>query len=76
MRGGWNIKFHYYDKPFFSEHQNWLFSSSQLLHQNIESVFLVDHNYKIDKDQNIKIDKDHYYESSWSLLRKSERQKE
>jgi hypothetical protein len=32
MRGGRNIKFHYYDRPFFSEHQKCLFSSSQ--HQN------------------------------------------
>ena len=38
-RGGQNIEFHYYDRPFF---------------QNIESVFLVHHNIEIDKDQNIK----------------------
>ena len=30
MRGGRNVKFHYYDRPFF---------------QNIESVFLVHHYY-------------------------------
>jgi hypothetical protein len=52
------------------------YTTTVLLHQNIESVFLVDHNYKIDKDQNIEIDKDHYYKSSWSLLWKSERRKE
>jgi hypothetical protein len=33
-------------------------------HQNIKSVFLVHHNYEIDKDQNIEIDKDHYHKSS------------
>ena len=76
MGGGRNVEFHYYDWPFFSEHQKCLFSSSLLLHQNIESLYLVDHNYEIDKDQNIEIDKDHYYESGWSLLRKSERWKE
>ncbi len=61
--GGRNVKFHYYDWPFFSEHRKCLFSSSLLLHQNIESLFLVDHNYEIDKDQNIEIDKDHYYKN-------------
>jgi hypothetical protein len=71
-------------RAVFSIHRKCLFSSSLLRHQNIKSVFLVDHNYKIDKDQNIEIDKyqnieidkDHYYKSSWSLLRKSEREKE
>ena len=53
--GGRNVKFQNYDWPFFSEHQKCLFSSSLLLHQNIESLFLVDHNYEIDKD--------HYYEN-------------
>ncbi len=76
LRGGWNVEFHYYDRPFFSEHRKLLFSWSLLQHQNVKSVFLVDHNYKIDKDQNIQIDKDHYYKSSWSLLQKSERWKE
>ena len=76
MGGGRNVEFHYYDWPFFSEHRKCLFSSSLLLHQNIESLFLVDHNYEIDKDQNIEIDKDHYYKSGWSLLQKSERRKD
>ena len=31
--------------------------------QNIESVFLVDHNYEINKYHNIEIDKDHYYKN-------------
>ncbi len=63
-------KFHYYDRPFFSEHRKCLFSSSLLLHQNIESPFLVDHNYEIDKIRTSKLTKitttkvvDHYYEN-------------
>ncbi len=67
-RGGRNVKFHFYDRPFFSLHQKCPFSSSLLRNHYIKNVFLVDHY--------IKIDKDHYYKSSWSLLRKSERQKE
>ena len=63
MRGGRNIEFHYYARPFFSEHRKCLFSASLLQHQNVESVFLVDHNYEINKDHNIEIDKDHYYEN-------------
>ncbi len=47
----------------FFRTSKFLFSSSLLLHQNIESLFLVDHNYEIDQDQNIEIDKDHYYEN-------------
>ncbi len=37
----------------FSEHQNCLFSSSLLHHQNVKSVFLVHHYIKIDKDHNV-----------------------
>jgi hypothetical protein len=65
--GGRNVEFHYYDWPFFSEHRKCLFSSSLLLHQNIESLFLVDHNYKIAKIRTSKLTKitttkvvDHY----------------
>ena len=70
MGGGRNVEFHYYDWPFFSEHQKCLFSSSLLLHQNIESLFLVDHNYKIAKIRTSKLTKitttkvvDHFYEN-------------
>ncbi len=45
--GGRNVKFHYYDWPFFSLHQKWLFSWSLLCHHNIENGFLVDHYYDI-----------------------------
>ena len=64
MRGGWNVKFHYYDRPFFSERQNCLFSSSLLCHQNVESVFLVHHYYYY--NQNIKNGflVDHYYDKN------------
>ncbi len=55
MRGGRNVEFHYYDRPFFSELWKCLFSSLLLQHQNVE--------IEIDKDQNIEIDKDHYYEN-------------
>ncbi len=62
QRGGQNVKFHYYDRPFFSEHKNCLFSSSLLRHQNIKSVFLVHHYYY---NQNIKslFLVDHYYDT-------------
>ena len=46
MGGGRNIKFHYYDWPFFSLHRKCLFSSSLLRNQNIENGFLVDQNIK------------------------------
>ncbi len=49
----------------------------------IKNVFLVNHYYDIRTlksfflvHHNIEIDKDHYYKSSWSLLQKSEGQKE
>ncbi len=38
LRGGWNYKFHYYDRPLLSEHWKCLFSFSLLRHQNIESL--------------------------------------
>ena len=46
-RGGRNVEFHYYDRPFISERQNCLFSSSLLRHQDVKSPFLVDHYYNI-----------------------------
>ncbi len=52
-RGGRNVKFHYYDRSFFSEHRNCLFSSSLLHHQNVESVFLVHHYIEKEKDHNV-----------------------
>ncbi len=45
MRGGRNVEFHYYDRPFFSLHWKWLFSWSLLWHHYIKSPFLVDHYY-------------------------------
>ena len=53
LRWGRNVEFHYYDRPFFLERQNCLFSSSLLRHQNVKSVFLVHHYIEIDKDHNI-----------------------
>jgi hypothetical protein len=61
-RGGRNVEFHYYDRPFFSERQNCLFSSSLIRHQNVESVFLVHHYYY---NQNIESPflVDHFYDT-------------
>ncbi len=47
QRGGRNVKFHYYDRPFFSLHQKWLFSWSLLRHHYIQNGFSVDHYYNI-----------------------------
>ncbi len=44
-RGGQNVKFHYYNRPFFSLHRKYLFSSSLLRHHYIKTVFLVHHYY-------------------------------
>ncbi len=46
-RGGRNVEFHYYNKPFFSLHRKWLFSWSLLRHHYIQNGFLVDHYYDI-----------------------------
>jgi hypothetical protein len=66
LRGGRNVKFHYYNWPFFSEHRNGLFSSSLLRHQNVKSVFLVHHYIKKEKDHNVKsvFLVDHYYDKN------------
>jgi hypothetical protein len=54
MRGGRNVEFHYYNRPFFSLHRKWLFSWSLLRHHYIKNGFLVDHYIKIDKDHHYK----------------------
>ncbi len=64
-RGGRNVKFHYYDRQFFSLHQKWLFSWSLLRHHFIESPFFSwsllrqfrcsDFTYGIKKDHNVEI---------------------
>jgi hypothetical protein len=48
---GRNVKFHYYDRPFFSLHRKWLFSRSLLRHHYIENGFLIDHYYDITTSQ-------------------------
>jgi hypothetical protein len=65
-RGGRNVKFHYYDRLFFSLHRNCLFSSSLLQHHYIKNGFLVHHyydkkdfrcsdfTYGVKKDHNVK----------------------
>ena len=66
VRGGRNVQFHYYDRPFFSDHQNCHFSSSLLHHQNIKSVFLVHHYYY---NQNIKsVFLVHHYYNTFDVL--------
>jgi hypothetical protein len=66
LRGGRNVKFHYYNRPFFSEHWNCIFRSSLLRHQNVKSVFLVHHYIKKEKDHNVKsvFLVDHYYDKN------------
>ncbi len=49
LRGGQNVKFHYYDRQIFSLHQKSLFSWSLLRHHYIENGFLVDHYYDKNK---------------------------
>ena len=53
LRWGRNVEFHYYDRPFFLERQNCLFSSSLLRHQNVKSVFLVHHYIEKEKYHNV-----------------------
>jgi hypothetical protein len=49
LRGGRNVKFHYYNRKNFSLHWKWLFSWSLLQHHYIKNGFLVHHYY--DKNQ-------------------------
>ncbi len=62
-RGGQDVEFHYYNRPFFSLHQKFLFSWSLLRHHYIENGFLVDHYYDITTSKISVFLVHHYYKN-------------
>jgi hypothetical protein len=74
---GQNVEFHYYDRPFFSEHCKCLFSSSLLRHQNVKKcLFSWSEHQNWQRSEHQNWQRSEHQKWQRSLLQKSECWKE